>query len=100
HHTPTTPLLPYTTLFRSESVPAAAVCVLEPQPLFNPFKLKTTARRANGGFVLDGAKALVPRAADSELLIAAAELANQGPALFLVDRKSTRLNSSHSQISY
>jgi alkylation response protein AidB-like acyl-CoA dehydrogenase len=78
--------------FVSENVPAAAVCVLEPHPLFDPFKLRTTARRANGGFVLEGAKALVPRAADSELLIVAAELANQGPALFIVESNATGIS--------
>src|SRR5579875_3289007 len=40
--------------FVSDDVPAAAVCVLEPQPLFDPFKLRTSARVAGGGFVLDG----------------------------------------------
>jgi alkylation response protein AidB-like acyl-CoA dehydrogenase len=74
--------------FVSDNVPAAAVCVLEPHPLFNPLKLKTTARRANGGFVLEGAKSLVPRAGDAELFIVAAELEGQGPALFIVESKT------------
>ena len=74
--------------FVSEDVPAAAVCVLEPHPLFNPFRLKTTARRANGGFVLEGAKSLVPRARDAELYIVAAELAGHGPVLFIVESKA------------
>jgi alkylation response protein AidB-like acyl-CoA dehydrogenase len=78
--------------FVSENVPAAAVCVLEPHPLFDPFKLKTTARRANGGFVLEGAKALVPRANDSELFIVAAHLADQGPALFIVESKNAGIS--------
>jgi alkylation response protein AidB-like acyl-CoA dehydrogenase len=59
--------------------------VLEPQPLFDPFKLKTTARRANGGFVLEGAKSLVPRARDAELFIVAAHIEGDGPALFIVE---------------
>ncbi len=74
--------------FVSDDVPAAAVCVLEPQPLFDPFKLRTSARAAGGGFVLDGAKALVPRAADAELFVVAANLANRGPALFVVESKT------------
>ena len=78
--------------FVSEDVPAAAVCVLEPHPLFDPFKLKTTARRANGGFVLDGAKALVPRAQDAELFIVAADLADRGPALFIVEGKAAGIS--------
>jgi alkylation response protein AidB-like acyl-CoA dehydrogenase len=74
--------------FVSEKVPAAAVCVLEPHPLFNPFELRTSVRRANGGFVLEGAKSLVPRAKDAELFIVAAELEDQGPALFIVESKA------------
>jgi alkylation response protein AidB-like acyl-CoA dehydrogenase len=74
--------------FVSENVPAAALCVLEPQPLFDPFRLKASARRRNGGFVLEGAKALVPRAADAELFLVAAEVAERGPALFIVESKT------------
>jgi alkylation response protein AidB-like acyl-CoA dehydrogenase len=58
--------------FVGENVPAAALAVLEPRPLFNPFELHTRARRAGGGFVLDGVKSLVPRAGDAELFIVAA----------------------------
>jgi hypothetical protein len=74
--------------FVGENVPAAAVALLEPQPLFNPFKLRTTARRAGDGFVLDGVKSLVPRAADAELFIVAAELVDSDsdqPVLFIVE---------------
>jgi alkylation response protein AidB-like acyl-CoA dehydrogenase len=74
--------------FVSENVPAAAVCVLEPHPLFNPFELRTTARRENGGFVLTGQKSLVPRAKDAELFVVAAECEGQGPGLFLVESKA------------
>src|SRR5438270_10464887 len=49
----------YLGAFVSESVPAAALAVLEPRPLFDPFKLETRAKHANGGFVLSGAKSLV-----------------------------------------
>ena len=48
--------------FVGENVPAAALALLEPRPLFNPFELQTRARRTAGGFVLDGVKSLVPRA--------------------------------------
>ncbi len=74
--------------FVSEDPPAAAVCMLEPQPLFDPFKPKTSARAAGGGFVLDGVKGLVPRAADSELFVVGANLAGRGPALFVVESKT------------
>ncbi|MBV9309902.1 MAG: acyl-CoA dehydrogenase family protein, partial [Solirubrobacterales bacterium] len=75
--------------FVGENVPAAALALLEEQPLFNPFKLHTRTRRANGGFVLTGTKALVPRGADGELFIVAAELEETGPALFIVESKSS-----------
>jgi len=71
--------------FVGENVPAAALALLEPRPLFNPFELQTRARRAGNGFVLDGVKSLVPRAGDAELFIVAAELAGEGPALFIVE---------------
>ncbi len=71
--------------FVGENVPAAALAVLEPRPLFDPLELATRARAANGGFVLDGVKSLVPRAADSELFIVAAELEGRGPTLFIVE---------------
>ena len=74
----------YLPAFTGRHVPVAALAVLEPRPLFDPFQLRTTARRTSGGFVLDGVKSLVPRAADAELLIIAAELDGE-PALFVVE---------------
>ena len=74
--------------FLSDDVPAAALALLEPRPLFDPFALKTGARRAGGGFMLDGVKALVPRAGDGELFIVAAQLEDEGPALFIVESKT------------
>ena len=74
----------YLPSFVDESVPAAAVALLEPQAAFDPFALQTVARRDGDGFVLEGLKTLVPRGADAELLLVAAELEGRGPALFLV----------------
>jgi alkylation response protein AidB-like acyl-CoA dehydrogenase len=78
--------------FVGENVPAAALAVMEPRPLFNPFKLETTARGANGGYVLNGVKALVPRAGDGELFVVAADLQGEGPALFILESRSTGLS--------
>jgi hypothetical protein len=81
--------------FVGENVPAAALAVIEPRPLFNPFELQTKARPAKGGYVLDGVKALVPRAGDGELFVVAAELESNGsaqPALFIVESKTTGLS--------
>ncbi len=73
--------------FVSDDVPAAALALLEPQPLFNPFRLRTRARREGGDYVLSGTKSLVPRARDAELFVVAAELEEHGPALFVVESK-------------
>ena len=59
-----------------DDVPAAALAILEPQPLFDPFDLRTTAQEG----VLNGTKALVPRAAEAELFVVAA-----GDRLYLVE---------------
>jgi alkylation response protein AidB-like acyl-CoA dehydrogenase len=78
--------------FVGEHVPAAAVAVLEPHALFDPFALRTRAREVDGGYVLDGVKALVPRASDSELFIVAAELEGRGPALFIVEPNTSGIS--------
>jgi alkylation response protein AidB-like acyl-CoA dehydrogenase len=78
--------------FVGEDVPAAALALMESQPLFNPFALRTTARPAGGGYVLDGAKALVPRAADAEVFVVAAALEHEGPSLFIVESKTSGIS--------
>jgi alkylation response protein AidB-like acyl-CoA dehydrogenase len=75
----------YLPAFVGDSVPAAALALIEPRALFDPFDLRTRARKSNGGYVLEGVKSLVPRAGDAELLIVAAELEGSGPALFIVE---------------
>jgi alkylation response protein AidB-like acyl-CoA dehydrogenase len=74
----------YLPAFVGDDVPAAALAVLEPRPLFDPFALKTTARRSGAGFTLSGVKSLVPRAASAELFVVAADLDGR-PALFIVE---------------
>jgi alkylation response protein AidB-like acyl-CoA dehydrogenase len=78
----------YLPSFVGEDVPAAALAVLEPRPLFDPFRLETRAREQDGGYVVNGVKALVPRAAEAELFVIAAHLENKGPALFVVESKT------------
>ncbi|HEX6389074.1 MAG TPA: acyl-CoA dehydrogenase family protein, partial [Solirubrobacteraceae bacterium] len=70
--------------FASDDVPAAALAILEPQPLFDPFALKTVATKDGDGYVVNGEKSLVLRAADSELFVVGAELDGQ-PRLFVVE---------------
>jgi alkylation response protein AidB-like acyl-CoA dehydrogenase len=77
----------YLPAFVGDDVPAAALALLEPRPLFDPFALQTTARPAagGGGYVLTGVKSLVPDVARAELFVVAAQLEGRGPALFIVE---------------
>jgi alkylation response protein AidB-like acyl-CoA dehydrogenase len=77
--------------FVGEDVPAAALALMESQPLFDPFQLRTTARRTESGFALNGVKALVPRAADAELFVIAAQL-DGAPALFVAEAETAGLS--------
>jgi len=76
--------------FAGENVPQACLAIAEPQPLFDPTALKTTAVRTPSGYRLNGVKSLVPAAADAELFIVAAQL-NGKPALFIVESSSDGL---------
>jgi alkylation response protein AidB-like acyl-CoA dehydrogenase len=72
--------------FVSDDVPAAALALMESRPLFDPLTPEARAVKSpDGGYVLDGAKALVPRAADAELFVIGARLGDRGPALFIVE---------------
>jgi alkylation response protein AidB-like acyl-CoA dehydrogenase len=75
----------YLPAFTGDELPAAALAVLEPRALFDPFALRTRARNVPGGYVLDGVKALVPRAEQAELLLVAAQI-DGAPALYLVEQ--------------
>ena len=76
--------------FAGENAPQACVAIAEPQPLFDPTRLKTTAVRTPSGYRLDGVKSLVPAAADAELFILGAQL-NGKPALFIVESSAKGL---------
>ncbi len=75
----------YLPAFSGEDVPAAALALLEPRPLFNPLTLETKARRDGEDWVLDGTKSLVARASACELFVVAAEAEDLGPALFVIE---------------
>ncbi len=81
----------YLPAFTGETPPVAALAIQEPKPLFDPFRLDTTARRDGHDFILSGVKSLVPRAADAELFVIAADLQGSGPALFVVEAKEAGL---------
>jgi alkylation response protein AidB-like acyl-CoA dehydrogenase len=80
----------YLPAFAGDDPPAAALAILEPGPLFDPFALLTSARRTVDGYVLDGVKSLVPRAAQAELFVIAAKLDGR-PALFVVESSTPGL---------
>jgi len=75
----------YLPAFTGEDVPAAALALLEPRPLFDPLALETRARRDGDDWVLDGAKSLLARAGECELFLVAAEAEGIGPALFIAE---------------
>jgi alkylation response protein AidB-like acyl-CoA dehydrogenase len=75
----------YLPAFTGEDVPAAALAILEPRPLFDPLKLETKAHEDGGEWVLEGAKSLLARAKECELFVIAAEAEGLGPALFVVE---------------
>ena len=73
--------------FVGDDVPAAALAVMEPKPMFDPFRLQTKANKnSDGSYTLTGVKNLVPRAAEAELFVIAADLAGE-PRMFIVESK-------------
>jgi alkylation response protein AidB-like acyl-CoA dehydrogenase len=75
----------YLPAFGGEDVPAAALALLEPRPLFDPLRLETKARRDGEDWVLSGGKSLVARAVECELFVVAAEAEDLGPVLFVIE---------------
>ena len=63
--------------FTGENPPIAAIALHEPQPLFDPFALKTTGRFEGEEIVLDGVKAIVPGAESADLFIVSAAIDGQ-----------------------
>src|SRR2546430_11811295 len=87
---PISTLFPYTPLFRSLVSNA-----LDAMPEGGRLDVATRAEPGPGG-----AGGVVVEVTDSGPGIAPEILPNLGEPFFTTDRKSTRLNSSHSQISY
>lgn len=82
----------YLPAFASDKAPAATLAIQEPAALFDPFRLSTQARRTPDGYVLEGVKSLVPRAADAELFLIAAHLEGRGPTLFTLESSNPGLS--------
>src|SRR3712207_7513634 len=83
---PRSTLFPYTTLFRSTGRGAGFVDLM----------IETLARHDRDFSAVRAASRLVRDLSVSEIVVAG-DLGDRGPRL---DRKSTRLNSSHANISY
>jgi alkylation response protein AidB-like acyl-CoA dehydrogenase len=75
----------YLPAFTGEDIPAAALAILEPRPLFDPFELETKAKKKGDEWVLSGVKSLVARATECELFVIAADAEDIGPSLFVVE---------------
>jgi len=75
----------YLPAFTGGDVPAAALAVAEPHVLFDPFELRTTARRTSEGYRLSGVKSAVVRGTEAELFVVAAALEDGTSALFLLE---------------
>jgi len=75
----------YLPAFSGEDVPAAALALLEPRPLFDPLQLETKAGRDGEDWLLEGGKSLIARATECELFLVAAEAEDIGPALFVIE---------------
>lgn len=77
--------------FAGESFVPAALAVLEPRPLFDPYQLKCRAVPKDGGYTLYGQKALVPLGGSAQFFLVAADLMGAGPQLFIVPRDTPGL---------
>jgi alkylation response protein AidB-like acyl-CoA dehydrogenase len=67
---------------------AATVAVVEPQPLFDPSALRTTAKKRGSDYLLNGEKSMVALADRAKWFLVAAEVPKTGPRFFLVERDS------------
>ena len=81
----------YLPAFAGENVPAAAVVLAEPRPLFDARKPETTAKREGDSLVLNGVKSFVPNAGAAELFIIGVELEGK-PALVIVESDTEGLH--------
>jgi alkylation response protein AidB-like acyl-CoA dehydrogenase len=67
---------------------AAAVAVVESQPLFDPGAPRTTAKKRGSDYVISGEKSMVALADRAKWFLVAAEIPKAGPRFFLVERDS------------
>ena len=70
---------------------AASVAMVEPQPLFDPDALRTSAKKHSSGYVLNGEKSMVALAHTAERFLVAAAIPKVGPRFFVVERDAPGL---------
>ncbi|MCB9787126.1 MAG: acyl-CoA dehydrogenase family protein [Deltaproteobacteria bacterium] len=76
----------YLAAFAEDGALPAAMAVVEPRPLFDPYRLATRALRTEGGWTLNGVKSLVPLGGSARFWLVAAAAEGLGPRLFIVER--------------
>ncbi len=80
----------YLPAFAGDDIPAAALAVAEPRPLFDPFVLQTKAVRTDTGYVINGVKSAVVRGTEAELFVVAVDL-DGTPGLVLLESSTPGL---------
>ncbi|HNL61168.1 MAG TPA: acyl-CoA dehydrogenase family protein [Solirubrobacterales bacterium] len=82
----------YLPAFTGENPPAAALAILEPKPLFDPFNPDTRATAGTGGhWILNGVKSMVARPGECELFVVATATGDARPTLFIIESGSDGL---------
>jgi alkylation response protein AidB-like acyl-CoA dehydrogenase len=84
----------YLPAFLEETPATAAIALLEPEPLFDPFELRTRAELQGSDYVINGRKALTPIAASADLLLVSAEVPGKGPQMFVLERGSEGIQAT------
>src|SRR2546430_12686111 len=93
---PRSPLFPYTTLFRSAPLSLAGSRARQPRLDRRVLRVADAAAVDHAALVRESAGARGQRLAQEQVVVGAGGVEREARG----DRKSTRLNSSHSQISY
>ena len=81
----------YLAPFAEELPPAAALAILEPEPLFDPATLRTQAHTRGDKVILSGEKSLVPLAETAEVFLVAAADSDGKPQIYIVESKAKGL---------
>lgn len=74
-----------------DNPPVACLAINEPQVLFDPFQLSSTAEATDDGYRITFDKTLVAMGMDADLIIVSAQLEGEGPCLFCVEADDPKL---------